>query len=100
MQGEPPVRPQLTTVWAKVTSFPFFPAVIVDHVKDWETVPQAVLDLEEGEKQGKDGPVRLVRFYGKTRTFGWVTEDRLAVLGTDADEAYLAVSTTRGVADE
>ncbi|KLT46484.1 hypothetical protein CC85DRAFT_281589 [Cutaneotrichosporon oleaginosum] len=77
-------------VWAKATSFPYFPARIINHVKDWQTVPQSVLDLEEN--MSKNGPVTLVRFYDKEGSYGWVSEDKMVPLGGEADEIYLAVS--------
>jgi hypothetical protein len=77
-------------VWAKATSFPYFPSRIIDHVNDWQTVPQRVLDLEES--MAKHGAVRLVRFYDKEGSYGWVPEERIIPLGGPDDEVYLAVS--------
>lgn len=84
--------PLTTTVWAKITSYPYFPAIVVDHVGEWETVPQSVLDLEEHETEAH-GKVWLVRFYDKQRSYGWMAADKLDMLGTDdeLDELYLAV---------
>ncbi|BEI85170.1 hypothetical protein CcaverHIS002_0505710 [Cutaneotrichosporon cavernicola] len=75
-------------VWAKVTSFPYFPAQIVDPVTERETVPQSVLDLEESS--AKNGAVLLVRFYDKEGSWGWATEDRIAPIGGEDDVLYLA----------
>lgn len=55
-------------------------------------MPQSALDLEEGAMKSAV-PTHLVRFYDKSRSFGWVGEDRLEVLGNEERDAYhLAVS--------
>lgn len=67
--------------------------MVVDHVGQWETVPQAVLDLEDDETTAH-GRVWLVRFYDKQRSYGWMPAEKLDRLGVDdeVDQMYLAVS--------
>ncbi|WVQ81240.1 hypothetical protein IAT38_003362 [Cryptococcus sp. DSM 104549] len=90
-----------TLVWAKMASFPWFPAVIVDLEDDRDQVPDAVLEMEDEERRlakaaGKG--VWLVRFYDSSDSHGWIQEDKLDMLGEDAatDEMYLAGKTTSG----
>lgn len=97
-KGKDPYPPG-TQVWAKVTSYPYFPGYVVDYANEPETVPQSVLDLEEAENA--KARAWLVRFYDRGRTYGWVHEDRMEVLGVDegVDGLFLAVSGDGEVAD-
>lgn len=81
----------LTPVWAKITSYPHFPAVVLDLDADSASVPQAVLNLEASENE--KSRAWLVRFHDKQRSYGWMHEERMDILGTDPalDEMYLAV---------
>jgi hypothetical protein len=67
--------------------------VVVDPIKDRERIPQNVLDLEEEEKsKAPHGRVWLARFYDKLQSWGWVTAEKLHLLGEDeaVDEQFLA----------
>lgn len=82
--------PAGTQVWAKVTSYPYFPGVVVDPRADPAIVPEAVLALEEEEN--KNAKAWLVRFYDKQGSWGWMHAERLERLGQDkdVDAMYLA----------
>lgn len=74
-----------------MVSFPYFPAVIIDPIKEAETVPQSVLDLEASET-ATHGKVWLARFFDKGQSWTWCPIDRLRLFGVDPalDAQYLA----------
>jgi NuA3 HAT complex component NTO1 len=78
--------PHLTLVWAKVMSYPYYPAAIVDEAD--ESVPAPV--AKEGERQkakaassSDKSPLHLVRFFDQQKSFGWVRESKLAMMFED-----------------
>nr|XP_018259176.1 uncharacterized protein I303_08721 [Kwoniella dejecticola CBS 10117]OBR81334.1 hypothetical protein I303_08721 [Kwoniella dejecticola CBS 10117] len=76
-----------TLVWAKLHSFPYFPAEIVDPTGD-EEIPKDVLKIEEKERaiaKAANKRIWLVQFYDNTFSYGWIMEDRLDLLGEDQD---------------
>ncbi|SAM86156.1 related to Peregrin (Bromodomain and PHD finger-containing protein 1) [Ustilago bromivora] len=79
-----------TKVWAKVDTFPYFPAVAYT---DEKLIPGDILrkrpDIED---------VVAVEFYGRPKTWGWVTRTKLAPLFADEsmDEKYLRLAAKKG----
>lgn len=74
-------------VWAKMTSYPYFPGLVMDPVEDEKQIPNAVKALRpKGEK------VWLVRFFDSQSSFGWIPRNRLDLLGAldEIDEWHLA----------
>ncbi|OCF39768.1 hypothetical protein I317_06430 [Kwoniella heveanensis CBS 569] len=83
--------PPGTLVWAKVHSYPFFPAEIVDPT-DEEDIPRDVFAHEAIERNlaaSKGKAIWLVRFFDATNSYGWVIEDRLEALGDDEGECMI-----------
>ncbi|KAK4684585.1 hypothetical protein P7C73_g5593, partial [Tremellales sp. Uapishka_1] len=80
-----------TLVWAKLSSFPYFPAEVIDPDDEESHVPTIVLDLGEEIRQA-GSRVWLVRFFDKQASYGWMPRERLDMLGeVDAiDQMYLA----------
>ncbi|WWD21160.1 hypothetical protein CI109_105643 [Kwoniella shandongensis] len=88
--------PPGTLVWAKLNSFPYFPAEINDPLEAAEEGIHPELlasEEEEREKARKKGMgLWLVQFFDRGRTWGWVQEDRLDLMVEDKelDAMYLA----------
>ncbi|OXG22935.1 NuA3 HAT complex component NTO1 [Cryptococcus neoformans Ze90-1] len=87
--------PPGTLVWAKIHTFPFFPAEIVNLIDDRDEVPDAVLNEETASRaaaKNVNKDVWLVRFFDARSSYGWITGDRLDELGEDenVDAMYLA----------
>ncbi|ODN74463.1 hypothetical protein L202_06849 [Cryptococcus amylolentus CBS 6039] len=89
--------PPGTLVWAKVYSFPHFPAEIVDldDPDDRSEVPDPVLAEEAAARKAaerNDTRVWLVRFYDSSSSYGWIAEDKLDDLGEsdEVDGMYLS----------
>ncbi|WVQ75536.1 hypothetical protein IAR50_005163 [Cryptococcus sp. DSM 104548] len=89
--------PAGTLVWAKVYSFPHFPAEIVDldDPEDRSEVPEPVLAEETAAREAaaQNGTrVWLVRFYDSSSSYGWIVEDKLDDLGEsdEIDGMYLS----------
>lgn len=80
-----------------MTSYPYFPGVVIDHVDKWDTVPQSVLDLEDQS----NGRTWLVRFHDKQRSYAWVHRERMEKIGADdaRDQIFLSVSVATGVVE-
>lgn len=72
-------------MWAKVTSYPYFPGVVVDPVADPSIVPDAVMALQEEEN--KTARAWLVRFHDKQGSWGWMHAERLEALGENEGES-------------
>ncbi|ODN95838.1 hypothetical protein L198_04456 [Cryptococcus wingfieldii CBS 7118] len=89
--------PPGTLVWAKIYSFPHFPAEIVDldDPDDRSEVPDPVLAEEAAARKAaeqNDTRVWLVRFYDSSSSYGWIAEDKLDDLGEsdEVDGMYLS----------
>jgi NuA3 HAT complex component NTO1 len=66
-------------VWAKIETFPHFPAVVVT---DERQIPASVL------RNRPDTPHTVaVEFYGRPRSWGWVAPAKLAPLVFDEADA-------------
>ncbi|THH27211.1 hypothetical protein EUX98_g6973 [Antrodiella citrinella] len=81
-----------TLVWAKLKSWPWWPAVVFE-IDDVE-IPTKI--LREG--QNSTGPPRYpIRFYDKRRNWQWLEESKLLELGedTELDEDMLAPNSRR-----
>ncbi|KAJ7281986.1 bromodomain and PHD finger-containing protein 3, partial [Mycena rebaudengoi] len=80
-----------TLVWAKAVSYPWWPAAIY-HEEDPE-VPAKVLKATQAQrKKRRTTPLHLVRFYDKTKSWQYLTTDKIRSLGEDKalDEDMLA----------
>ena len=114
IEAEDPYPPN-TLVWAKLTSFPYFPAEIIDVTNDdpSEIPPSVFQNRTQAEKEnGAQGQrTWLVRFFDSQNSYGWIPAKKLDLLGennggnpffstrvnplirhTDIDEMYLSVS--------
>ncbi|EMD39343.1 hypothetical protein CERSUDRAFT_112983 [Gelatoporia subvermispora B] len=70
-----------TLVWAKADTYPWWPAVIYEPPDD--DIPVKVLKGKEQVRRTTGGPLHLVRFWDKHRTWQWLELDRLLYLGED-----------------
>ncbi|KAJ9475943.1 NuA3 HAT complex component NTO1 [Pseudozyma hubeiensis] len=79
-----------TKVWAKVDTFPHFPAVVI---RDRSDLPGEMLRTEP-----EDGRMVAVRFFGKQTSYGWIAPQKLAPLLVDEgeDEKYLRLAAKKG----
>ncbi|KAJ1024156.1 hypothetical protein NDA16_002995 [Ustilago loliicola] len=79
-----------TKVWAKVDTFPHFPAVIYT---DEKLIPGDIL-----RKRPDIEGVVPVEFYGRPKTWGWVAPSKLAPLFAEEaiDEKYLRLAAKKG----
>nr|XP_019048061.1 hypothetical protein I302_04683 [Kwoniella bestiolae CBS 10118]OCF26991.1 hypothetical protein I302_04683 [Kwoniella bestiolae CBS 10118] len=83
-----------TLVWARIHTFPYFPAMIID-LADTEDIPADVLAVEAKERAAAKTAGRkiwLVNFFDASASYGWIMEDKLDLLGVDPDldALYLA----------
>lgn len=82
----------MDSVWAKMPGFPYFPSEIIDPYDEEVEIPDVVLDLQpdddddENEEGGGGGRHWLVRFFDTTRSYAWVKEDKLDMLGESDGE--------------
>lgn len=67
-----------------MTSYPYFPGVVIDPGADPSIVPESVLALQSDEE--KAGRVWLVRFHDKQGSWGWMHAERIEPLGKDEGE--------------
>lgn len=79
-----------TKVWAKVETFPHFPAIVI---RDKTDLPGEML-----RTQPEDESMVAVRFFGKQTSYGWITPLKLAPLLMDEseDEKYLKLAAKKG----
>ncbi|KAJ2311588.1 hypothetical protein IWW54_002559 [Coemansia sp. RSA 2705] len=78
LQKQPSELPSSgTVVWAKMASYPWFPAEVCEQSN--ADVPSAVVGA------AKEGETTLVRFYGASGAqWRWVTPEQVRLLGVDA----------------
>lgn len=67
-----------TLVWAKVESYPWWPAVVYE--EDDTAVPQTLIDIKE-RMTTTSGPMLLVQFWDAKRQWQWLPLNRLKLLG-------------------
>ncbi|ORY33154.1 hypothetical protein BCR39DRAFT_521494 [Naematelia encephala] len=84
-----------TLVWAKLTSFPFFPAEVIDPEDPEQGVPNQVIfgrAAAEADNQATGLRTWLVRFFDAQASYGWIPAKQLDMLGDsdEVDEGYLA----------
>ncbi|SNX87844.1 related to Peregrin (Bromodomain and PHD finger-containing protein 1) [Melanopsichium pennsylvanicum] len=79
-----------TKVWAKIDKFPHHPAIAVT---DESRIPKDIV-----KNQPKTEGMVAVAFYGKPKTWGWVSLNKLAPLLVDdaEDERYLKLAAKKG----
>ncbi|KAK7463006.1 hypothetical protein VKT23_007588 [Stygiomarasmius scandens] len=85
-----------TLVWAKSSTFPWWPAVVFD--ADNETVPGNIkFMLQESLRKNKEKDLYIVQFYDKTSSWQCIPISKLRYLGEDKelDDDMLAKSSKR-----
>ncbi|CAO1622949.1 unnamed protein product [Sympodiomycopsis kandeliae] len=75
--------PSGTLVWAKMYSYPYFPAEILSPTSS--IVPEAVFNSKEPlpSSAPKGSAMHLVRFFDQTRSFGWIPTSHIRFLFED-----------------
>ncbi|KAG8929874.1 nuA3 HAT complex component nto1 [Tulasnella sp. 418] len=78
-----------TLVWAKMESYPWFPAVVFED--DDDSIPTAVLrGKQQAETNAKDevGPFNIIQFFDTTNSWNWLPPSKIKLLGEDKGETY------------
>ncbi|KAK0547557.1 hypothetical protein OC846_004812 [Tilletia horrida] len=91
-EGEPEEFVDGTMVWAKMSGFPFSPAVIVEPEKTRDEVPLSVLEGKRGADQ-----VHLVHFYDHKSSWSWLATRNLRFMFDyeEVDKALLKAPDAR-----
>jgi NuA3 HAT complex component NTO1 len=76
------------TVWARQTSYPYFPAEIIDYTDDDMDIPPAVLDLQPDMT---NEVFWLIRFFDAQASYAWIPRKRLDMLGEDDGESWTCI---------
>lgn len=90
--------PPGTIVWAKWSTFPYFPAEIIDLEDEEEAafIAPVVFDKRPTEEEDEaKGQSWLARFYDAHNTYAWLRADKLDMLGEDDGESVLSRSGRR-----
>jgi len=72
-----------TLVWAKMDSYPWWAAVVWE--EDTKGVPMNVLRSKGDIPRSEPGPLTLVQFYDKARSWQWLELSCLRLLGEDKE---------------
>ncbi|GJJ11325.1 hypothetical protein Clacol_005557 [Clathrus columnatus] len=70
-----------TLVWAKMESYPWWAAVVWE--EDTKGVPAEVLRSKEDVVRTEGGPLTLVQFYDRSKSWQWLELGNLRLLGED-----------------
>ncbi|KAF8586044.1 hypothetical protein K439DRAFT_1659937 [Ramaria rubella] len=79
-----------TLVWAKMESYPWWAAVVWE--EDTKGVPLNVLRSKDTIPRSEPGPLTLVQFYDKARSWQWLELSSLRLLGEDKELDSLLLS--------
>ncbi|KIJ55279.1 hypothetical protein M422DRAFT_23890 [Sphaerobolus stellatus SS14] len=77
------ILPGGTLVWAKMESYPWWAAVVWE--EDSKEVPPNVLKTKETTPRTEPGPLTLVQFYDKSKSWQWLELSNLRLLGEDQE---------------
>ena len=67
--------------------YPYFPAEVADPEEERQTLSPSVFKEETRARAAAKGQkVYLVNFFDKLNTYGWITEQKLDMLGEDDGE--------------
>ncbi|TDL26735.1 hypothetical protein BD410DRAFT_783848 [Rickenella mellea] len=69
-----------TLVWAKADTYPWWAGVIYD--VDHSDVPENVLNAKPSNPKG---PIHLIKFFDKKKSWQWLELDKLKLLGEDKE---------------
>lgn len=84
-----------TLVWAKASTYPWWPAVVYE--PDDERIPKVVKKLRDTLRRTESGPLHLVQFFDKASQWQWVELSKLLLLGEnqELDSELLAPQSRR-----